>query len=32
VTSWPARARKYAVVTPTTPPPSTRLFTAPPAG
>src|SRR5262249_44216002 len=27
VTSWPAFARKYAVVTPTTPPPSTRVFT-----
>src|SRR5499426_1738430 len=26
VTSWPALARKYAVVTPTTPPPSTRVF------
>src|ERR1051325_6735667 len=26
VTSWPARARKYAVVTPTTPPPSTSVF------
>src|SRR6266566_10171201 len=28
VTSWPALARKYAVVTPTTPPPRTRVFTA----
>src|SRR5258705_11279595 len=28
VTSWPARARKYAVVTPTTPPPRTRVFMA----
>src|SRR5687768_2189108 len=28
VTSWPALARKYAVVTPTTPPPSTRVFIA----
>src|SRR5712691_9232054 len=28
VTSWPALARKYAVVTPTTPPPRTRLFIA----
>src|SRR3989442_10293443 len=28
VTSWPALARKYAVVTPTTPPPRTRAFTA----
>src|SRR5215467_14740286 len=28
VTSWPAWARKYAVVTPTTPPPSTRVFMA----
>src|SRR5215470_6460774 len=28
VTSWPALARKYAVVTPTTPPPSTRVFMA----
>src|SRR2546422_1812871 len=27
VTSWPALARKYAVVTPTTPPPRTRVFT-----
>src|SRR5262245_2737423 len=27
VTSCPALARKYAVVTPTTPPPSTRVFT-----
>src|SRR5262245_17926744 len=27
VTSWPALAKKYAVVTPTTPPPSTRVFT-----
>src|SRR5262250_3332881 len=27
VTSWPVLARKYAVVTPTTPPPSTRVFT-----
>src|SRR5262245_9380817 len=26
VTSWPDLARKYAVVTPTTPPPSTRVF------
>src|SRR5262245_13303118 len=26
VTSWPALARKYAVVTPTTPPPSTNVF------
>src|SRR6516162_1356308 len=26
VTSWPALARKYAVVTPTTPPPSTSVF------
>src|SRR5262245_18788189 len=26
VTSWPALARKYAVVTPTTPPRSTRVF------
>src|SRR5262249_7174625 len=26
VTSCPALARKYAVVTPTTPPPSTRVF------
>src|SRR5919106_2395771 len=29
VTSWPARARKYAVVTPTTPPPRTSVFMAP---
>src|SRR5689334_2797494 len=28
VTSWPARARKYAVVTPTTPPPRTSVFMA----
>src|SRR2546425_599397 len=28
VTSWPALARKYAVVTPTTPPPRTRVLTA----
>src|SRR5712664_1855501 len=28
VTSWPAFARKYAVVTPTTPPPRTSVFTA----
>src|SRR5262245_60089639 len=28
VTSWPALARKYAVVTPTTPPPRTRVFMA----
>src|SRR5690349_8789669 len=28
VTSWPALARKYAVVTPTTPPPSTSVFMA----
>ena len=26
VTSWPALARKYAVVTPTTPPPRTSVF------
>src|SRR6185295_9572244 len=26
VTSWPALARKYAVVTPTTPPPRIRVF------
>src|SRR5262249_60247273 len=29
VTSWPAFARKYAVVTPTTPPPSTSIFIRP---
>src|SRR5256886_1053617 len=28
VTSWPALARKYAVVTPTTPPPRTSVFIA----
>src|SRR5262249_20137631 len=28
VTSWPAFARKYAVVTPTTPPPRTSVFIA----
>src|SRR5258708_13054265 len=28
VTSWPALARKYAVVTPTTPPPRTSAFIA----
>src|SRR5438093_2181156 len=28
VTSWPALARKYPVVTPTTPPPRTRVFIA----
>ena len=27
-TSWPSRARKYAVVTPTTPPPSTMILFA----
>src|SRR2546428_11491159 len=31
VTSWPALARKYAVVTPTTPPPSTRVLIACPS-
>src|SRR5437899_488667 len=30
VTSWPSLARKYAVVTPTTPPPRTRVFTGSP--
>src|SRR5882762_3312534 len=29
VTSWPALPRKYAVVTPTTPPPRTSVFIAP---